>query len=57
MNENCAYCMENELLDEINALNIGPQGFGGNTTALAVNIETAPSLPVDGLYCLPEATV
>lgn len=35
--------MENELLDEINALNIGPQGFGGNTTALAVNIETAPT--------------
>ncbi len=35
--------MENELLEEINALNIGPQGFGGNTTALAVNIETAPT--------------
>lgn len=35
--------MEAELLEEINALNIGPQGFGGDTTALAVNIETAPT--------------
>ncbi len=35
--------MERELLAEINALNIGPQGFGGCTTALAVNIETAPT--------------
>ncbi len=35
--------MEKELLEEINALNIGPQGFGGDTTALAVNIETAPT--------------
>ncbi len=35
--------MEQELLAEINTLNIGPQGFGGNTTALAVNIETAPT--------------
>lgn len=32
--------LEKELLDEINALGIGPQGFGGKTTALAVNIET-----------------
>ncbi|MBQ9721102.1 MAG: fumarate hydratase [Oscillospiraceae bacterium] len=31
--------LEKELLDEINALGIGPQGFGGKTTALAVNIE------------------
>lgn len=31
--------LEQELLDEINSLGIGPQGFGGNTTALAVNIE------------------
>ena len=38
------YCeLENELLEKINALDIGPQGFGGNTTALAVNIETAPT--------------
>ena len=35
--------MEKELLEEINMLNIGPQGFGGDTTALAVNIETAPT--------------
>ena len=35
--------MERELLEEINTLNIGPQGFGGDTTALAVNIETAPT--------------
>ena len=27
------------MLTEINALGIGPQGFGGDTTALAVNIE------------------
>ena len=43
-NKNDFYAqMEAELLDEINKLNIGPQGFGGNTTALAVNIETAPT--------------
>ena len=35
--------MENELLDRINSLGIGPQGFGGRTTALAVNIITAPT--------------
>lgn len=35
--------MENEMLCRINELNIGPQGFGGNTTALAVNIETYPT--------------
>ena len=35
--------MEAELLEEINALGIGPQGFGGATTALAVNIETFPT--------------
>lgn len=35
--------MEKELLEQINKTNIGPQGFGGNTTALAVNIETAPT--------------
>lgn len=32
--------LETELLKEINKLGIGPQGFGGRTTALAVNIET-----------------
>lgn len=35
--------MEDELLEKINRTNIGPQGFGGKTTALAVNIETAPT--------------
>ena len=35
--------MEQELLTKINALDIGPQGFGGNTTALGVNIEVAPT--------------
>ncbi len=35
--------LENELLHEINRLGIGPQGFGGLTTALAVNIETFPT--------------
>ena len=35
--------LEEELLEEINALGIGPQGFGGLTTALAVNIETFPT--------------
>jgi len=35
--------LEQELLTKINELDIGPQGFGGNTTALAVNIEVAPT--------------
>ena len=35
--------LEKELLDEINNLGIGPQGFGGKTTALAVNIEKFPT--------------
>ena len=35
--------MEQRLLDRINALGIGPQGFGGETTALAVNIIAAPT--------------
>lgn len=42
--------LERELLEKINLLGIGPQGFGGDTTALACFIETAPchiaSLPV-----------
>ena len=43
-NQNEYYAlMEEELLNKINQLGIGPQGFGGNTTALAVNIETAPT--------------
>ncbi|WP_042277843.1 fumarate hydratase [[Clostridium] dakarense] len=35
--------LERELLTEINKLGIGPQGVGGNTTALAINIETYPT--------------
>ena len=31
--------LEEKILNRINELDIGPQGFGGNTTALAVNIE------------------
>jgi len=43
-NENPFYAeLENELLEKINGLDIGPQGFGGITTAFAVNIETAPT--------------
>lgn len=42
--------LENEILERVNALGIGPQGFGGRTTALAVHIEDFPchiaSLPV-----------
>lgn len=35
--------MEQELLEKINRLGIGPQGFGGETTALGVQIETYPT--------------
>ena len=35
--------LEEELLDNINKLGIGPQGFGGKTTALGLNIETYPT--------------
>ncbi len=35
--------LEDELLEEINTLGVGPQGFGGRTTALAVNIEHCPT--------------
>ena len=35
--------LETELLVKINALGVGPQGFGGRTTALAVNIEWMPT--------------
>lgn len=43
--------LEKELLDKINQLNIGPQGLGGDTTALGVNIETYPT----HIACLPIA--
>lgn len=35
--------LERELMDKINALGIGPQGFGGKTTVLAVLIEAMPT--------------
>ncbi len=35
--------LEGELLEEINALGIGPQGFGGRTTCLGLAIEAAPT--------------
>lgn len=35
--------LEKKLLERINKLGIGPQGMGGTTTALAVNIETYPT--------------
>lgn len=42
--------LEKELLEKINSLGIGPMGFGGRATSLAVHIKTAPchiaSLPV-----------
>jgi fumarate hydratase subunit alpha len=42
--------LEEELLESINKLGIGPMGFGGTTTALSVHVEARPchiaSLPV-----------
>ena len=35
--------LEIELLEKVNELGIGPQGFGGKTTALGLNIETYPT--------------
>ena len=35
--------MEQELLDAVNSLGIGPQGFGGRTTCLGLAIETMPT--------------
>ena len=42
--------IEQELLERINALDIGPQGFGGRTTALAVHILAEPT-HIAGLPC------
>jgi fumarate hydratase subunit alpha len=42
---------EKELLDEINKLNIGPQGFGGDTTAFDVHLSFLPC----HIACLPAA--
>ncbi len=35
--------LEARILEEVNALGIGPQGLGGRTTALAVHIDTFPT--------------
>jgi fumarate hydratase subunit alpha len=35
--------LEDELLEKINMLGIGPQGFGGHFTALAVHVESYPT--------------
>ncbi len=35
--------LEKELLEKVNNLGIGPQGFGGKTTALKVSIEYYPT--------------
>jgi len=43
--------LEEEMLQKINGLGIGVQGLGGNTTALAVHIETYPT----HIACLPVA--
>ena len=43
--------LEDELLERINALGIGPQGFGGLTTALAVHVEAMPT----HIACMPVA--
>ncbi len=42
--------LEAELLERINALGIGPQGFGGLTTALGLNIEVLPT-HIAGMPC------
>ena len=42
--------LEKEMLDKINELGIGPQGFGGRTTAIGVNIEVMPT-HIAGLPC------
>ena len=47
--------LEQEMLDKINRLGIGPGGLGGTVTALAVNINTYPThiagLPVAVNIC------
>lgn len=42
--------LEREMLDKINQLGIGPQGFGGRTTAIGLNIETMPT-HIAGMPC------
>ena len=49
--------LEEELLERINKIGIGPGGLGGSTTALAVNVNTYPThiagLPVAVNICCP----
>ncbi len=42
--------LECEMLEKINALGIGPQGFGGRTTAIGLNIESLPT-HIAGMPC------
>ena len=42
--------LEIEMLEKVNQLGIGPQGFGGKTTCLAVNIEYFPT-HIAGMPC------
>lgn len=42
--------LEKELLEKINNLGIGPQGLGGKTTAIGLNIETYPT-HIAGMPC------
>ena len=42
--------LEVEMLEKINELGIGPQGFGGKTTAIGLNIETLPT-HIAGMPC------
>ena len=50
-NEDSYYAdLEKEMLEKINQLGIGPQGFGGKTTAIGLNIETMPT-HIAGMPC------
>ena len=42
--------LEEEMLQKVNALGIGPQGFGGKTTAIGLNIEVLPT-HIAGMPC------
>ena len=42
--------LEKEMLEKVNKLGIGPQGFGGRTTAIGLNIETMPT-HIAGMPC------
>ena len=44
------HALEEEMLEKVNATGIGPAGFGGKTTALALHVETCPT-HIAGLPC------